>query len=109
MRPSNSTPRYLRKLYLLQEFGSVVLGWRLVLLSHYILVSGASLNITYFMSCDINLAGEISKVYCLWATNGQPFVACEFLHASSFYGLHLQVLPRRLIRFEMRVEESRPV
>lgn len=75
MRPSNSTPRYLRKLYLLQEFGFLRLGWRLVLLSHYILVSGASLNINYFMSCDINLTGKIFKVYCLWPTNGQLIVA----------------------------------
>lgn len=48
MRLSNSTPMYLRKLYLLQEFGSEGLGWRLVLLSHYILVSGASLNKLFY-------------------------------------------------------------
>lgn len=39
------TPRYLRKPYLLQELGSVGHAWRRALLSHYILVSGASLNI----------------------------------------------------------------
>lgn len=45
MRALNRTPRYLRKPYLLQEFGSVGHVWRRVLLLHYILVSGASLNI----------------------------------------------------------------
>lgn len=58
------------------------------------------------MSRDISLTGKISKVYCFLGDKWTIFCRCKFLHTSSFYGLHLQVLPHWLICFEMHVEES---